>query len=257
MNSANSHQKLNPRMWTGVPGVAYTFSGPTLISLITWHKCHLPRKTPPPERSPPERPPIPVVTGTLSFLLGTVLCCLPFPGLPVSLGSSGYTQHRCGQSPRQSDQVGTTTVLFHRRGNWGGERARERAQARGWPGAECRIPGSGLPGTGTAAESPPPPPGFRLSPKGRCTQARPRRPPRPSPDTSQELRGWRDAEGPAAPARGQQGSSILQWWGCRGRCLEMTSGGAAPPGASAKRHAEEGPGTAGHCPAKGVGKRLC
>ena len=162
MNSANSHQKLNPRMWTGVPRVAYTFSGTTLISLITWHKCHLPRKTPP----PPERPPIPVVTGTLSFLLGTVLCCLPFPGLPVSLGASGYSQHRCGQSPRQSDQVGTTTVLFYRRGDWGGERARECAQARGWPGAECRIPSSGLPGTRTAAGSPPPPPGFRLSPGG-------------------------------------------------------------------------------------------
>lgn len=87
-------------------------------------------------------------------------------------------------------------------------------------------------------------------PRGRCTQARPRHPPLPSPDTSQELRGWRDAEGPGAPARGQQGSSTLQWWGCRGRCLEMTSGGAAPPGASAKRHAEEGPGTASSLPRK-------
>lgn len=87
-------------------------------------------------------------------------------------------------------------------------------------------------------------------PSGRCTQARPRHPPLPSPDTSQELRGWRDAEGPGAPARGQQGSSTLQWWGCRGRCLEMTSGGAAPPGASAKRHAEEGPGTVSSLPRK-------
>ena len=50
--------------------------------------------------------------------------------------------------------------------------------------------------------------------------------PSPLQTHARSVSGWGDTEGPAFPARGQQGSSSLQWWGCCGCCRDMTSGGA-------------------------------
>lgn len=78
--------KLTPEIkpqdvnWSPRSGV-HSFSGITLCSLITWHKCHLPRKIGPPQflSSLPH-----------SFLLGTtVSACLAL--VCPCLGASGYS----------------------------------------------------------------------------------------------------------------------------------------------------------------------
>ena len=105
---------------------------------------------------------------------------------------------------------------------------------RGWPGAECRKSGSGLPGT--TAKSPLPPPGFRLSARG-ALHPDTARGSSASPDTRQEPKG---AGGTQRGLRSQRGKSkpspvhwwaepSQRWWAWRERCLEMTSIGAASP----------------------------
>lgn len=192
----------------------HSFPGITLCSLITWHKCHPPRKTP-----------VPVVTATLSLLLGTVVCC-------SFSWSAHLSVHLAVPSTAADSHRGSLTrwVLlpscFTGEGT-GAERGQETRPGEGV--ARSGMPGIGLRSTRNRSEEPPAPPGFGLSPGG----AAPRRGlgvlPLASPDTRQERKWVGDTEGPAFPARGQQGSSTLQWWGRRGHCLEMTSGGAASP----------------------------
>lgn len=95
MNSANSHQKLNPRMWTGVPRVAYTFSGTTLISLITWHKCHLPRKTPPPQKDPPfPSSPAHSLFFSAQFFAACLFLVCPSLSVHLAIPSTAADSHR-------------------------------------------------------------------------------------------------------------------------------------------------------------------